>query len=275
MILPLPGRSTRTHSQFLSDIPLANTSKYLCVESGSTNLAYYSNSTKITVCSDERFVYDLHKFIATSTCPSILRDVWEKEFDNGRDVKYAISILQTANIRSSLRCQAFKSWTEVARYYCLLAQSSFSYNFKRKKLVVEFNNPIPPPYQEIESWQSLNPNRTIHHSKTGLRNFPIQEADEDTIIYVHIPAQPGQYGYGYVWNKRKVDRVKRQMCELALLGYKVCISTTHHKWGKEVPFTKNLLSENIFTPRIYYELKAPSKYGFNNLNSEVFYCANF
>jgi hypothetical protein len=259
----------------MGDYTQARSHNYLCVESGSSYLPYYSASGKLIICSDERFVLDLHKFLSTSTSLSLLKDVWVNEFDQGRNVRYAIALLQTTNIRSALRSTAFKSWTEVARYYCLLAQSGFSYHFRRRKLVMEFNNPIPPPFEQIREWQAGLQTKDLIYHNSGLKNFPISLVDDNTIIYLHVPAQPAQYGCGCVWNKRKVDLVKKQVCELAELGYKVCVSTAGHKWGHEIPFTKDLLPARLFTSRTYYELKAPSKYGLNNRNSEVFYCANF
>jgi hypothetical protein len=274
-IIPLPGRYTTTHNQFLADYPILNGHNFLCVESGSSYLPYLSLSPKITICSDERFITPLHNFLKCSTCVSILREVWINEFDEGRNVPYAVSVLQATNIRSALRSMPFRSWTDTARYYCLLAQSGFSYQFKRRKLAMEFNNPLPPNFDELAEWYKHLSTKEINIFNAGMKRFPTKGIDNNTIIYFHVPGHPAQYGCGFVWNKRKVEWVKRQVCELAELGYKVCVSTVGHKWGKEVPFTKNLLPAPLFTPHIYSELKAPSKYGLNNLNTEVYYCANF
>ena len=275
MVLICPGRMTKTHGQFLADHPTATKYKYLGVDVGSADFLYESESPELTLCTNEKFILELHKFLSMPRSTRIVREVWEQEFLSGTDIVRSRDILRVHNHRSVLRLKVLRDWKDVAKYYCLLAQAGYSYHYEKRKLVVDLLNPITPPYDRIDEWRKRTEGRRIRYRPKSIYCLPTSLIDTDTAIYIHLPLQFGQYGCGYAWSRRKLAFMVSQLTELAGLGYRIVVSAAHGKYGREMPIARNLLPQPLFTPFIYYELKAKSKYGFNNSSSEVFYCANF
>lgn len=276
MVLICPGRMTQTHSQFLADKEELSGLDVMVLDAAAAQLAYESKCGTITLCTNEKYLLEVHKLLSMGSATSLIESIWtdKAKFDRGQNISYVEDRLKWLNFRSARRNTSGWSWTDVATYYCLLAQGGFNYHFDKWSLRIDKGNPVHPDLEQI--WQFSNAVRkhTLRYRRRTIYNFPIHEVDKDrTLIYIHIPIRFSQYGCGYAWTRRKLDFVRSQLVELADLGYKVCVSSLHTRWGREIEGAQNLLPSPLFHPHIYTSLKEPSRYGLNNLSKEVYYAA--
>jgi hypothetical protein len=276
MTIVCPGRMTKTHDQFLADNGNLSGLSIMVLDCSSAELAYSSNSRAITLCTNEKYILEVHKMLALPNSKSIIEEVWTdpNRFDQGRNIAYVENRLKWLNYKSAKRGTRSWNWTDVAIYYCLLSQGGFNYHFRGWSLQIDKHNPVRPDFPSIERFSLMAKDKRLLYRRRTIFNFPIQEVDkETTLIYIHIPIQFSQYGCGYVWTRRKLRFVQTQLVELASMGYRVCVSTLHSRWGRQIPMSRNLLPEDLFRPSIYTVLKDSSSYGLNNLTQEAYYAA--
>lgn len=271
-VLLCPGRTTRTHDQFISEFSDLKLMRIVTLDTGTGQMPYHSGSNDLVFCSSERYNLELHRFLTISPAHSYIRSVWEEKFDNGRDWNYRCRILASYN--SLKRGKIISTWSDMSTYYCILCMSSFHVSYDKWRLVSE-HIPTPPDYDMIRSWSESHRNKSIKYMRRGLFNFDTTLVDSNTLIYIHLPNTFASYGCGYVWTARKLDYVAKELTDLARLGYRVCISFLHTKWGRKVTNYIDRFDPGLFKPYFYSELKA-SRYGFNNVaTTEVYLVANF
>lgn len=270
-VLYLPGRTTKKHEEFLNDHGRLEGLKVLVLESGTADLAYASNSTNILLCSGEKYILELHKFLLLGPAHRYVREKWEDYFSNGTDWELRTRIVAALN--NPYRTKQLKNWGDIAMYYCLLAMSGFSVRYSRRKMIGEYS-PITPDYDKMREWSLGNRHKEISYHRRNIYNFPTNEVDKNTLIYIHMPPSYGQYGYGYLWTQRKFKQALSDLTDFARMGHKVCVSFTHEKWGRRVNQYLEQFPTDVFTHHIYTELKA-SRYGFDAVtSSEAYVVAN-
>lgn len=274
MAIICPGRMTTTHKQFLEDFSHSMGDSILVVDAAAAELAYDSPAGRITLCTNEKYILELHKLLSMKKAETIIREVWEDKFESGRNTRYAQDKLKWFNYKSDRRNTSGWSWTDVANYYCLLAQSGFSYSFDKWKLKVSVDSPSQPDYTALRGFYNRTQGREIHYSRSSIYKLPTTQIDNETVVYLHAPIRFSQYGCGYVWTKRKLNFMCEQMEDFARLGYRVCVSSLYSRWGVPISGAGDLLDPALFTPYIYRELKAESRYGLNNLTEEIYYVSN-
>lgn len=271
-VLLCPGRTTRTHDQFVSEFSDLKSMRIVTLDVGSGQMPYHSGSKDLVFCSSERYQLELHRFLTIAPAHSYVRKLWESEFDNGQNWYYRCRVLASYN--SLKRSKIISSWSDVATYYCILCMSSFHVSYNKWRLVSE-HNPVRPDYAGMKEWSGLNRTKSIKYMRRSIYNFDTTLLDSNTLIYIHLPNIFASYGCGYVWTSRKLGFVVTELTELAKLGYKVCISFMHSRWGRQVTNYANLFDTELFKPHFYSELKA-SRYGINNVaTTEVYLVANF
>lgn len=276
MALVCPGRMTHTHEQFLSEHNNLNHLDIMVLDAAAAQLAYDSGAGNVTLCTSEKYLLEVHKLLSMTSSASLIESIWldGAKFNNGNNNQYVEDKLKWLNYKSVRRSTVGWNWTDVATYYCLLAQGGFSYHYDKWTLRIDKKNPVGPDLKEIRQFCSKAQTHVMRYRRRTIFNFPINEVNkEKTLIYIHLPIQYAQYGCGYSWTKRKMNFVCTQLVELATLGYKVCVSTLHTRWGKEIEGASTLLPSPLFQPHIYESLKDPSRYGLNNLTKEVYYAA--
>lgn len=268
MSLFCPGRNTTLHDKFLADYPEINLMSILGIDVGSANLLYASKSSKITLCSEEKLLLELHKFLTLAPAHQYIREKWEGLFDHGKDWTQRGKIF--AHYNKAYRRRRFKNWSDVATFYCILAMSGFRVHFEGGKLYGE-HCPQTPDYAELKNWAQVQRKKNIQYRKTNILSFNTSEDyDNNTLLYIHLPSQYGHYGYDYKWTKSRWLLTIRELQSLALMGHKVCISMTQTQWGSPLknPYESEI-DLDLFYPVTYRGLKASSPY------SEVYYVANF
>lgn len=276
MAVICPGRMTSCHSQFLSEFGNLSGHNILVIDTAAAQLAYESNASHIMLCTNEKYLLELHKFLSLTMSIQTIKETWESSFENGTNISFVTNRLKWLNYKSDRRNISSWSWKDMSIYYCLLAQGGFSYSFDKWALRINKNNPTSPPYDDILHFQSLIRGKTIlYRPRRSIYNFPTRPLTPNTILYLHMPIRFSQYGCAYVWTKRKFEFAREQLVELAQMGHKVCVSCTYTRWGRDIPSAKDLFPSPLFTPRVYTELKAPSSYGLNNLTREIYYVSGF
>lgn len=245
--------------------------KILTIDVGSGDLPFKSGSNRLVLCSNERYQLELHKFLTIPPAHGYIKDCWENQFDYGKNWSARGKFLATFNNRS--RPRVLKSWGEMAQYYCVLCMSSFCVSYDKWMLMGEYS-PVTPRYDEIKKWSEDNVNKQITYYHRNIFNFPTQELDNDSVIYLHLPNQFAQYGCGYTWTKRKLLSACKDLTELVELGHKVIISSLYERWGYKVNNYIDYFPTQVFRVKYYSELKA-SKYGFNKTPTvEAYLVAN-
>lgn len=268
--LVFPARSTKYHQQFLDLYPEVNLHHLLCVDVGAGSLAYDSECSHITLCSNERYALELHKFLLNKNAESVIREIWERDFGRGANKDYAKSVLHRHNLLNSKGGEIFSSWSEVAKYYCLLLQSGMSYYYAGKRLIVDLDNPTSLPSEELTAHYLSNKPRAFSFSRKGILQLPLSQVDNNTIIYFQIPIVFGQYGYGYVWSRRKLRFMVKEFTALAEEGYKVVISSQLKRYGVDVVGVRGLFPG---LQSVEVGKSSTSKYGFDNSNTEIYFFA--
>lgn len=277
-MLVCPGRTLHTAQQFANSRNGLADYQIMVLDCAGAELAYASQSPQFTLCTSEKYLLETHKFLSLPTAEGIVRDVWTDpdRFNSGLNIPYVESRLKWLNFKSARRNTSGWNWTDVATYYCLLAQGGFSYYYDRWSLRIDKNNPTCPNFAAIKEFSEVCRGRTKRYRRRNLFKFPIHEADkQNTILHIHVPVQFSQYGCGYVWTRRKLNFVQTQLVELADLGYKVCVSALHTRWGREIPVAQGLLPARLFRPEIFTVLKDSSRYGLDNTTKEIYYVAGF
>lgn len=270
-VLFCPGRSTRTHEQFLSNYPQLAGMKILTVDVGSGDLPYSSGSNQLVFCSNERYHLELHKFLTIPPAHRYIRECWENDFGHGRDWSARGKFLAAFN--NNYRPKVMRSWGDIAQYYCVLCMSSFYVSYDKWRLNGDYS-PVTPDYNKIKGWSEQNVNKQITYYRRNIYNFPTQELDNNSIIYLHLPNQFAPYGCGYTWTKRKLLRACKDFTELAELGHKIIISSLYERWGHKVNSYVDHFQSKLFRVEYHSELKA-SKYGFNKTPTvEAYLIAN-
>lgn len=259
-VIHCPGRNTETHNQLLELYPAINDKHILCIDAAQADLPYFSGSQHVTLCSRERYMLELHRFLLVPTAHELIREVWEGEFDYGRD--WERRCRELASFNSKDRGRILRNWTDTARYYCILAMSGWFYHYRGWRLVGE-NTPITPNYENLRLWAEHNSKRLIDFQVRDVYSFKTTTVDENSLIYFNFPYQYGSYGCRYLWTKSKFDKTLRELVELAQAGYKVCVSTPYRSRGRYLRhFTPQILPPDLF---VMHELKA------NQDKSEAFY----
>lgn len=259
-----PGRNTLLHNYFLRDYPEVNLLPILGVDVGSADLLYASKSSKITLCSQELFHLELHKLLTLPPAHQYIRQKWETVFDHGRDWHARGRIF--AHYNKAYRRKKFKNWSDVATFYCILAMSSFRFHYQDNKLHAE-HCPQCPDYEALRLWAQRHKSRQIIYSRSDILTFNTLDFDNNTLLYMHLPAQYGNYGYGYTWTRQKWLRVYTELESFALSGQRVCISTPGNRWAPTL--YESDIDTDVFRPLLYHGLKASHPY------SELYYVANF
>lgn len=250
----------------------------MVLDAAGAELAYGSQSNSITLCTNEKYILETHKMLSLPNSSELVKEVWTNPdcFNSGHNIEYVKKQLKWLNYKSSRRSTRGWNWTNVANYYCLLAQGGFNYHFDRWRLKIDKNNPVSPDFSLIKSFSDSCRGRQLRYRQRNIFNFPINEVNKESILlYIHLPIRFTQYGCGYSWTKRKLNFVRSQLVDLARLDYKVCVSSLHTKWGREIKLSPDFLPPDLFTSHIYDVLKGPSSYGLNNLTREIFYAAGF
>ena len=276
MALICPGRMTETHSQFLADKGELSGLDVMVLDAASAQLAYESKCGTITLCTSEKYLLEVHKLLSMRSAPALIESIWtdKAKFDKGQNINYVEDRLKWLNFRSARRNTSGWSWSDVATYYCLLAQGGFNYHFDKWALRIDKGSPVHPDLEQITQFSYAINGRILRYRRRTIFNFPIHEVDKErTLIYIHLPIRFSQYGCGYAWTRRKLNFVRTQLVELAELEYKVCVSALHTRWGREIEGINDFLPHPLFTPYVYSSLKEPSRYGLNNLTREVYYAA--
>lgn len=259
-VIQCPGRNTETHSQLLELYPSINSRKILCIDTAQSDLPYFSSSPHLILCSRERYMLELHKFLLVPTSFEIIRECWETEFNHGTDWNRRCRELASFNSRE--RGRILRNWTDTARYYCILAMSGWYYHYNKWMFIGE-HTPITPDYENIRLWSKYNSNREIDFQVRDINTFKTTAIDKETLIYFNFPYQYGSYGCRYLWTKAKYDKMVKELVELAQIGYKVCVSTPYKNRGRYLRhFTPYILPPNLFK---MHELKATDD------KSEAFY----
>jgi len=266
-VLSCPGRSTFTHNYFLEDFPQIPEHHILCLDAAQADLVYLSGSGKITLCSKERYILELHKFLTVSTAHEMIREVWENEFGSGLDWNQRSREL--ASFNSKDRGRILRNWTDTARYYCILAMSGFYYHYNKWMFVGE-HTPVTPDYEALQQWYEYNQGKDIQYQVRDVYNFRTTAVDENTVIYFNFPYQYGSYGCRYLWTKTKFDGMVNELCQLASMGHKICVSTPYKSRGRHLRHFTRILPETLFKQIIYYELKAN-----DGDKAEAFYVSGF
>lgn len=270
-VLFCPGRTTKTHKQFIKDFPGLKDMQILTLDTGSADLAYESGSTDLIFCSNEKYHLEVHKLLNISPAHKYIRENWEDKFNHGKDWIARGKFLAAFN--NEYRPMVFNTWNAVSQYYCILCMSSFYVNYDKWRLLGEYS-PVIPEYENIRKRYENNKEKRIRYYKSNIYNFPINQLDDNGLIYLHLPTYYASYGCGYVWTKRKFESITKDLSELAELGHKICVSFTEEKWGRKVTNYRERFSDSIFIPHEYSELKA-SRYGFNETRTkEVYLVAN-
>jgi hypothetical protein len=263
-VLHCPGRNTSTHNQFLVEFPHVKGHHLLCLDAAQADLVYSSGSDKITLCSKERYLLELHRFLLIKSAYSMVKDVWENRYGNGENWDQRSRDL--ASFNSKDRGRILRNWEDVSIYYCILCMSGFYYHYNKWKFVGE-HTPIPPNYENMSLWAEHFSKTDINFQPRNVANFRTSVVDKNTIIYFNFPYQYGSYGCRYLWTKSKFDSIIKDLTELALMGHKICVSTPFINRGRHLRHFTRILPESLFKQYIYHELKASK--------SEAFYVSGF
>ena len=270
-VLFYPGRVTTQHERFLDEYGKLEGLRILVLDAGTADLAYASNSDDIVLCSNERYNLDIHRLLSLGPAHRYIRDKWENYFANGTDWNRRTRFVAALN--NQYRRKRLTTWEDFSMYYCVLAMSGFAVTFKRWQLRGEYA-PITPDYDILREWAVRNRSRDITYYDRNVYNFPTNEIDDNTVLYIHLPPNFAQYGCGYLWTKRKFKQVLFDINEFAKMGHKICVSFTHEKWGRQITPYMEYFQSDMFTTHIYSELKA-SRYGFEAVSSsEAYVVAN-
>lgn len=256
-----PGRTTLYHNNFLADYPEINMMGIVGVDIGSADLLYASSSEKITLCSKEQFHLELHKFLAMRSAHQHVKKLWEEVFDSGRDWQTRGRLFAHYNKR--YRRKKFKTWSDAATFYCILAMSGFRVHYKDNMLYGE-HCPQTPDYAFLKKWAFDQRRKQIMYSNSDISTFNTLGLDNNSVLYLHLPSQYGSYGYGYKWTKSRWLFTYKELENLALLNHKVCISM-----AKGPSRYEKQIDPDVFYSVKYEGLKASSPY------SELYYVANF
>lgn len=259
---------TTEHQRFVKDFPEINLMKIMGIDVASADLLYASRSTSLTLCSTERYMLELHKFLTLRPAHRYLKETWEGVFDNGRDWYKRCRLLAAYN--NSSRPKRLQKWNDLSIYYCLLAMSSFRVSYSGGSLIGE-NDPTTPDYEEIREHYLRTVGKTISYRKRNIFTLPMREIDGNTLLYFHIPSQYGTYGNVYRWTKKEMEFMVREMTSLATEGYKVCVSGLYERRGIKLYDYESLFAPDLFHP-VFYESGSLLK---ATRNTEVYYIANF
>jgi hypothetical protein len=259
-VIHCPGRNTDTHNQLLELYPSINDHHILCIDTAQADLPYFSGSSHLTLCSKERYMLELHRFLLVPTAHELIKQVWESEFNHGRD--WERRCRELASFNSKERGRILRNWTDTARYYCILAMSGWYYHYNKWMFVGE-HTPVTPQYEDLYTWAQYNSQRTIDFQVRDIYSFRTTVMDNNSLIYFNFPYQYGSYGCRYLWTKSKYDSMLKELVELAQIGYKVCVSTPYRNRGRHLRhFTPSILPPELFQ---MHELKASEE------KSEAFY----
>jgi hypothetical protein len=264
IVLSCPGRNTTTHMQFLEEFTHFKDHHIFCLDTSQADLVYCSGSSKLTLCSKERYMLELHKFLLIRPACSLIKDIWEGRYGSGSDWDQRSRDL--ASFNSKDRGRILRNWEDVALYYCILAMSGFHYHYNKWKFVGE-HNPITPDYESLTFWSEYFSLTDIKFQPRSVENFRTTAVDDNTIIYFNFPYQYGSYGCRYLWNKPRFGNTVTDLVELARMGHKVCVSTPFINRGRHLRHFTRILPESLFKQHIYHELKASK--------SEAFYVSGF
>jgi hypothetical protein len=259
-VIHCPGRSTDTHFQFLELYPELNNHHVLCIDTAQADLPYFSSSPKLTLCTKERYMLELHKFLLVPTAHELIKEVWEQEYDNGRN--WTQRCKELASFNNKDRGRILRNWTDTARYYCILSMSGFYYHYNKWMFVGE-HTPVTPDYNSLSKWSEINSQRQVDFQVRDIYTFKTTAVDNNTVIYFNFPYQYGSYGCRYLWTKKKFDSMVKEIVSLAVMGHKVCVSTPYRNRGRYLRhFTPHILPPELFK---MHELKASED------KSEAFY----
>jgi hypothetical protein len=253
MVLYCPGRTTFTHDQFLADFTGLGEMKFLVLDTASADLAYASGSQNLILCSNERFHLEMHKFLTIAPAHRYVRDSWQNKFEDGRGWKQRGKFLAAFN--NLYRPKVMRTWDDMSQYYCVLAMSGFRTSYQKWKMIGE-HTPITPNYDAIREWSQSHKGKNIKYYRRNIYNYPTTEVDNNTVIYFHMPNNFAPYGCGYVWTRRKLERVSGELCDLSSSGHKIIVSMSHSRWDKKNADIEGLFPPDLFRTLHYTELKA-------------------
>lgn len=268
-LVPCPGRNTYCHNQFLHDFDNISDMRIVGIDVASADFMYASGSTDLVFCTNERYILEMHKLLTLAPAHRYIRDCWEKEFDNGHSWHKRCRKLAAFNNRS--RRKVLRNWNDVVTYYCILAMSSFSYQYKRWRLVSE-HVPMTPDYDVIKEWGEVQRKKEMLFYHRNIYRIPTRLLDDRTLLYIHLPNSFAAYGCGYVWSRRKLEYISNELNQLAKEGYKICISARHMRLGHIVNKYPEYFDPDLFTSHYYTELKADRHV--NLPDQEVYLIAN-
>lgn len=235
------------------------------VDIASADLMYSSSSSKLTFCSTERFMLELHRFLSLKPSHMYVKETWENQFGGGRNWYHRSRML--ASFNNFNRPKVLKTWKDLSSYYCIFCMSSFNIHYDKWKMIGEFF-PTTPDYKKIRDHAIKNTQRELYFRKKNIYTLPTTEIDNNTLIYFHIPHQYGSYGKPYQWDKVRMETTVKELNLLAAEGYRVCVSGLYERWGLRLYEYDRLFPPDLFHPIYYGELKA-------NRSTEVYYIANF
>jgi hypothetical protein len=268
-LVPCPGRNTYCHEQFFEDFPDISDMRILGIDVASADFLYASGSKDLVLCTNERYILELHKLLTLAPAHRYIRECWENEFADGHSWDKRCRKLAAFNNRS--RRKVLRNWNDVVTYYCILAMSSFSYQFKKWRLVSE-HVPMTPDYDAIQEWGKVQRGKEMLFYNKSVYRFPTTLLNEDTLMYIHLPNSFAAYGCGYVWSKRKLEYISAELNQFAREGYKICVSARHMRLGHVVNKYPQYFDQDLFKPYYYTQLKADRN--INLPDQEVYLVAN-
>lgn len=248
-----PGRLSICHNQFFADYTNVGSMRIIGLDVGSANFMYDSGSEDLILCSNERYWLELHKLLLLSPAHTYIKECWENKFGSGQDWTKRCKVLSAYNNRT--RGKILRNWSDVAEYYCVLSMSGFSYFYDKWRLIGE-HYPVTPNTEYIREWYLKHKDKSIYFERKNIYNFPIKKLNENTLLYIHLPASFSSYGCGYSWTRRKFDFISRELNGLASEGYKVCVSYVSGKYGLSTDRYKESFDPDLFSLNTYTELKA-------------------
>jgi hypothetical protein len=218
------GREPRTVSKFL-DIRPDFRDLYIYDINLSTGRLLYECRGGMGVTT-EPYIVDMHKFLSTSTCVRSLETELSKNFGTSKYRSYY-------RLREAFNNRTVKlaSWSDHAQLYWLWAFSGFTHRYEDLGYKGIYC-PTQVDLERVSVASRTSREKNLLFRKENMFTFSESIINDNMVLYAHLPAQYGRHGSRNVWTEKKFCHLVRELKELSLLGYKVCVSALFKKRGR-------------------------------------------
>lgn len=258
-----PGRESKYIKEFIAHRPDI-LDKYIYDINISTGALLYSCKGGIGV-TKERYIIEMHKYIAKKNFPRLLRETMSKNFGK----KFGKWKYHALRDKFSWIEKKGSTMVECAELYCLWAASNYAHRYKKLGYNAIYF-PTSVNFEGIKAAGELSRNKQLIFRKDNTFTMSESIITPEVVLYAHIPYHFSKYGCEFYWNQKTLSQIIKIINEFNELGHKVLVSMQYHKRGLEGEYANLKKSLSSYSHKVFPEVK-DKKYDIELDNSEIYF----